>query len=1561
MRAARRSALGRSAPQPITRELYQQSNDLHNKHFQVSSINKLSANSSDSFFADRAFISLAFDSNKTTAIKCLFDTGASVSLLTVADFEKFKRRGLVRSKLNCNPILTTASGERLPHQGAYDIKFFHNSKPCHGIFIVSQSLPKHSIVGMNIITKYAMSLDPITKTISSSSTPHIPTQASRIQHLIKVAETCTLTHGNATKVRCRLADPHSKTFVTSPYQFLASVGNFTFACQSNDSGSFYIHLPNSDTIDHTLARGTELGTASSLLDVNFITNDKAVDELKANTPTPRPHTPAEVAQIRSQLKHSIDTSHIPYAHKQTYFEMLCQYEDVFSAHSLDLGLSDLTAHDIQLTDHNDPAYKGQFRLAFDQLQLIKDNVVGWLKAGLIERSNSKFNSPVFCVPKKEGQGLRVVLDYRQLNHKSIPDKYSIRTIDQCLEEIGQANSKIFSCLDLTNGFWQLSLAENARPYTSFTIPGKGQFQWRVMPQGLMGAPASFSRLMDLIMSDASNIITYIDDVLVHSASHEDHVTHIKTALSRLRAAHLRLNAKKCTFGASSVQYLGHTITAEGVKPGKNKTEALLDCQPPKTVKQLRAFLGLANYFRLFINNFAERAAPLFRLTRKDANWTENHPLPPPAATAFEDIKKSLCSGPVLAFPNRTGRYTLTVDSAQGDDKNLGGMGACLLQEQPDGTIKPVGYASRQLLKYEYNYPPFLLEMGAAVFGMEFFHHYLVGRRFTLLTDHKPLVPLSVTHTKTLNRLQLKMQDMHPDVGYIPGGQNTVSDFLSRYKGMGISKNDLTHEAGVSVNAIDLTLKTISQHQRTDPACKTLLSKLRAFPPNTDVRVANSTYFRDDKDCIFVKLKTRKGFINTNPVVLLAPQVLRPAILKEAHNSLIGGHGGRFKTMERIRKIVWWPSLDKDIADHIDQCPTCGANPHASKPQVAHNRLPTPPGPNHRIHVDLFGPLKSSTNGNSYVLIYTDAFTRLTRLTPIPNKNAETVAAAILNWIYLFGVPQSIISDQGREFCNELSQNIMSALNIEHKTTTPYHPQCNAAAERFNRTMAEYLTKAIADSNSSTLDWELYLGPLTLSFNSAVNKSTRVSPYYATFGVDPKIPLWTTDLDSPITNHDFATDLHNLRNAQATAHKIIHLNDQHEKTIPTPQQTPIFNKFDRIWITRKQTLAPNPKLNQSCDPGIVLSQETAVTYRVLNLNRKRKRPFTVNVSQIRPRHSAHNSDAKYVDIPTTINTIENTKLIQHLLPQHARSMPLLQALPYINHGAVDSDDIVNLLLSGCNASSHLAAEQRFHSLQDDALFLNLPDDVAAGQAQYNTPAAPPPPKRQRPATLTIPQPARPAAPPAQSLKARIKDTLNKFIPQPFRQSTRLDRWGFSPPNSNSDRSRSPRIFFPETSHSATTPQYRDNQSASSPDTPDPNMILGSNPTNFRVLKNLPSPRSSQSTPGNMPAQAPAQHTQTHYRQASPSFQSADSNFNPYTQAHPPQTANNFTNYRQKPPSYHSENTAGNSEHLFLDTNSNRSRSTRTTRHGFSSNDAPMPGYTPSPSTPSDFPPRPPTNL
>jgi hypothetical protein len=430
-------------------------------------------------------------------------------------------------------------------------------------------------------------------------------------------------------------------------------------------------------------------------------------------------------------------------------------------------------------------------------------VAGWLQARIIERSRSPYNSQIFCVPKKDGQGLRCVLDYRRVDHSSFSDCYALRTIDECLKTVGRAGCKVYSALDCSSAFWQLQLRPSDCPFTAFTIPGKGQYHWRTCPQGLMGAPASFSKLMDVPLADAENVLTYIDDVLVHSQTHEQHLKHLAAAIDKIGTANLRLNPKKCVFRSDSVEYLGHTLSGDGVRPRQDKAKAMQSAQPLRSVKELRSFCGLANYFRSYIVQFAILTAPLFRLTRQDSDW-KGGDMPPEAASAFLRLRDEISSRPVMAYPNATGQYHLFVDAALGAENNSGGLEAVLMQDQEAGLRKPVVYASRRLDKHERNYPVFLAEMQAEVFGMEQFHHFLITGRFALYTDHRPLCKLSLVHVKTFNRLQLKMTELHPDIKYIEGKNNIIANFLSRYHGMIIHVTDVKYDEG-RVNAVVASL------------------------------------------------------------------------------------------------------------------------------------------------------------------------------------------------------------------------------------------------------------------------------------------------------------------------------------------------------------------------------------------------------------------------------------------------------------------------------------------------------------------------------------------------------------------------------------------------------------------------------------------------------------------------------------------------------------------------------------------------------------------------------------
>jgi hypothetical protein len=261
--------------------------------------------------------------------------------------------------------------------------------------------------------------------------------------------------------------------------------------------------------------------------------------------------------------------------------------------------------------------------------------------------------------------------------------------------------------------------------------------------------------MEQVVKGINNVVVYIDDLIIHSKTHEEHLQSLDAVFTRLAAHDLRVNLKKCIFGSREMSYLGFRLTKEGIFPGLDKLKAVKKAQPPKNVKQIHQVLGLCNIFWGHIQNFAQITSPLTQLTKKDSSWKRG-PLPENALRAFRHLQTLLCSEPVLAYPRSDWEYALITDASFGDENTEGGLGAILAQLDGSGKFYIIAYTSRKLQKYEKNYTPFLLEMQAAIFGMETFEVNLKGCHFELFTDHKLLEKLGKVHTKTLNRLQQMM-------------------------------------------------------------------------------------------------------------------------------------------------------------------------------------------------------------------------------------------------------------------------------------------------------------------------------------------------------------------------------------------------------------------------------------------------------------------------------------------------------------------------------------------------------------------------------------------------------------------------------------------------------------------------------------------------------------------------------------------------------------------------------------------------------------------------------------
>jgi hypothetical protein len=404
------------------------------------------------------------------------------------------------------------------------------------------------------------------------------------------------------------------------------------------------------------------------------------------------------------------------------------------------------------------------------MKTVKDEVQEMLRMGVIEPTISPYNAPIVLVKKKDS-AVRFCIDYRKLNDVIEFDPEPIPDIEQLFAKMGKA--KYFSKLDLTKGYWQIPVKPSDRAKTAFATPS-GQFQWVRMPFGLKTAGAVFTRMMRKVLEPLGrdDVESFIDDIMIATDTWEQHVEAVEAVLNRLEEVGLTAKPSKCYLGYDELEYLGHHVGRGSIQPEDDKVEKLKKAEKPQTKKELRAFLGLAGYYRKFVPKFAEVAAPLTDMTKAKQpdklSWTDE------ASHAFEELKRRLVSKPIVKLPDDDLQYTVRTDAS---DK---AVGAVLMQDHGQG-LQPVVYASRKLSSAETNYATIEKECLAAVWAIKKFEPYLFGRRFVLQTDHQPLRYLQRSRTENgrLMRWALQLQQHDFQVQVIKGVDNVGADYLSR--------------------------------------------------------------------------------------------------------------------------------------------------------------------------------------------------------------------------------------------------------------------------------------------------------------------------------------------------------------------------------------------------------------------------------------------------------------------------------------------------------------------------------------------------------------------------------------------------------------------------------------------------------------------------------------------------------------------------------------------------------------------------------------------------------------
>ena len=534
----------------------------------------------------------------------------------------------------------------------------------------------------------------------------------------------------------------------------------------------------------------------------------------------------------------------------------------------------------------------------------------------------------------------------------------------------------------------------------------------------------------------------------------------------MKKAKLTLKFKKCQFLQNEVNYLGHVITAEGIKPDPAKLEQIKNYKTPASVDEVRSFLGLVGYYRKFSPDFGAIAKPLTKKTHKDQLkqpfiWTEED------QKAFETLRDRLLTPPILAYPNFDEKFLLFTDACDY------GIGAVLSQVQ-NGEEHPIAYASRQLTKPEMKYCTTEKEALAIVYAIKHFKHYLLDRPFEIITDHAALQWLKNQKDSNgrLGRWAIELAGVPYEIKYRPGRVHQNADALSRLKVASLATTQTTDQ-----------LQHLCEKQKEDELCREIRNYLdegilnEKYGEKKPEWAKEIEYFEVVNGALYRReISSKKSKRNEINYQLVLPLSLRPLVLKELHNSPMGGHLAFLRTYFKVKNNYFWPSMRKEIKEYCKACKECNENSKCTLKAYLHPHE-LAQAPFQVIGIDFLGPIKpASTNGNKHILVVTDYFSRWPEAIALKDQKALTTAKCLFDKIVTrHGMPKAIISDRGTNFTSKLFKYFCEKLKIRHKLTTSYHPASNGETERFNRTITTMLRKQLKDGSHE--DWEDLINPL----------------------------------------------------------------------------------------------------------------------------------------------------------------------------------------------------------------------------------------------------------------------------------------------------------------------------------------------------------------------------------------------------------------------------------------------------------------------------------------------------
>jgi len=800
-------------------------------------------------------------------------------------------------------------------------------------------------------------------------------------------------------------------------------------------------------------------------------------------------------EYHADLENLIDC---PEQFKHKLLAVLAPYRpSVLARKGEPLGRTHLTKMDIKLKPGSNPIALTPYRIPHSQLPELNRQLDELLRLKVISPTTSPWSAPLVLVRKSDGS-MRICCDYRKLNAQTIGSEFPLPNISELIAKLSQA--QYFSSIDMLSAYFQVPLTESAKEMTAFRTPDR-HFQFNVSPFGLKNMPAVFQRLVNNLFAseiqtkpDEIPILAYLDDILIASKDVESHLKRIKYVFDRLHYANLKVRMDKCCFFQRRVNFLGHVVSAGGYSPQEDKIKAIKHFPRPTNVKAIRAFLGLAGYYRVFIPGFSTIAEPLSRLTKVDVPfvWTTAQ------ENAFDTLKTVLTGETILRYPDFNKEFFVETDAS-----NIG-IG-CVVTQQVDGKRVPIAYSSRLLRGSERNYSVTEKEGLAVVEGLRKHRYILYGYKITVITDHQPLVSLfrNTLACGRLGRWALLVQDFDVHIVYRPGRLNNVPDVLSRYP----AEDDApSHVSAAAVNVVrrgqpqlkEISPEELREAQRADGEYGPIISRLVEKPEFTPEGV-----YHLRNGILHAEVPTNDPRLIRNKVKVVIPQILVVRVLQLNHDSKFCGHAGIDRTIRRIQTNFWIKGLREIVTKYVATCPMCLSTKRKYTKDCEIRMFPVPSRCFEQVHLDLVGPLPRSERGRKYIMVVTDRLSRYTIAESITDKSAETVVEALHRRIIVeYSTPSVLLSDNAKEFVSELMSEMCRYYGVRKVHCASYHPASNGLVERANAKVVAALRTSVSQNQT---DWDTLVPYAQVAINCAYHHSIGDVPHYLVYLQDKVLP------------------------------------------------------------------------------------------------------------------------------------------------------------------------------------------------------------------------------------------------------------------------------------------------------------------------------------------------------------------------------------------------------------------------------------------------------------------------